>query len=90
MRHIETQAIAAQLQRIAQKPEIGYTRLQAAGGQRYGRALSLIFMDIDHFKQFNDSRPTGLGENASPLLARADALVYEAKSRGRQQVVGRT
>lgn len=32
---IETQAIAAQLQRIAQKPEIGYARLQAAGGQRF-------------------------------------------------------
>ena len=30
------------------------------------------------------------GENTSALLARADALVYEAKSRGRQQVVGRT
>ena len=32
---IETQAIAAQLQRITQKPEIGYARLQAAGGQRF-------------------------------------------------------
>ena len=29
------------------------------------------------------------GENASALLARADALVYEAKTQGRQQVVGR-
>ena len=145
--------------------------------QRYGRALSVIFMDIDHFKQFNDThghalgdevlrnaashvsaslrhgvdwvaryggeefvvvlpeteldaamataqrlcrslpeqplesarmaRPAGgsvpplsisasfgvtayrAGENTSALLARADALVYEAKSRGRQQVVGR-
>jgi two-component system, cell cycle response regulator len=138
--------------------------------ERYGRPLSVIFMDIDHFKQFNDVHghalgdevlrstasqvsaalrhgvdwvaryggeefvvvlpETGLeaamatayrlcqalpqhpvlttathgpvhisasfgvtayrsGENASTLLSRADAWVYEAKSAGRQQVVGR-
>jgi diguanylate cyclase (GGDEF)-like protein len=42
---------------------------ELAAGQRHGRALSLLMIDIDHFKQVNDDRGHLAGDEALKMVA---------------------
>jgi diguanylate cyclase (GGDEF)-like protein len=43
---------------------------ELAAAQRHGRALSLLLVDVDHFKRVNDSRGHAAGDEALRMLAR--------------------
>ncbi|MEP7101315.1 MAG: diguanylate cyclase [Burkholderiales bacterium] len=65
--------------------------------RRSQQTLALMFLDIDHFKQINDSighavtasvgvaTCTDAQSSAAELLARADDALYQAKSQGRNR-----
>jgi two-component system cell cycle response regulator len=42
---------------------------ELAGAQRHGRALSLLLVDIDHFKQVNDAHGHIAGDEALKMIA---------------------
>ncbi len=43
---------------------------ELAAAQRHGRPLSLLLVDVDHFKRVNDSRGHAAGDEALRMLAR--------------------
>jgi diguanylate cyclase (GGDEF)-like protein len=43
---------------------------ELAAAQRHGRALSLLLVDVDHFKKLNDARGHAAGDEALRMLAR--------------------
>jgi diguanylate cyclase (GGDEF)-like protein len=43
---------------------------ELASAQRHGRALSLLLVDVDHFKRLNDARGHAAGDEALRMLAR--------------------
>jgi diguanylate cyclase (GGDEF)-like protein len=43
---------------------------ELAAAQRHGRALSLLLIDVDHFKRLNDGRGHAAGDEALRMLAR--------------------
>jgi diguanylate cyclase (GGDEF)-like protein len=44
---------------------------EAAYARRHGTPLSLMLLDVDHFKQINDEHGHAVGDDALRLLARA-------------------
>src|SRR5207237_1262943 len=51
--------------------------------RRYGKSLSVMFVDLDHFKSINDTFGHTAGHDAETLLRNADSAMYRAKEAGR-------
>jgi predicted signal transduction protein with EAL and GGDEF domain len=55
---------------------------------RYGHPLTLLILDLDNFKQYNDTFGHLAGEKVSALIKRADRNMYEAKNAGKNRICG--
>jgi PleD family two-component response regulator len=61
-----------------------YLMQELARAQRMKRQISMVALDIDHFKRINDT----FGHSAADALFRAaNEALYRAKNAGRNQVV---
>lgn len=49
-----------------------------AGARRHGKRLALLFLDIDHFKQINDSQGHAVGDEVLELVAKRLASAIRA------------